>query len=56
VNDRLLGPVVPDFNPPPFPSDLHLAGRFARLDPLQLSDADGVWQVFRSAPWVFDYL
>ena len=56
MNDRLLGPVVPDFNPPPFPSDLHLAGRFARLDPLQLSDADGVWQVFRSAPWVFDYL
>ncbi len=54
--DRPLGPEVPGWTPAADPSDLHLTGAFADLRPMTPEDAAPLWEAFRGADWVWDYL
>lgn len=54
---RPLGPAVENWIPAHRPSDTILSGRWATVRPLNASaDVDGLWAVFKDAPWVWDYL
>ncbi|MEO1331092.1 MAG: GNAT family protein [Pseudomonadota bacterium] len=45
-SDLSLGAPVPDWTPPTRPSRSALAGRFARLEPLSLAQADGLFEAY----------
>lgn len=54
--DERLGTPVPGFVPPPDPGRLELAGRYARLEPLDARHGPALWRAFRGAPEVWDYM
>jgi RimJ/RimL family protein N-acetyltransferase len=57
TEDRLRGPVVPDWCVPPLPAETVLEGQYARLEPLQ-ADAHAalMFRAFEGHDWVWDYM
>jgi len=54
---RPLGPIVENWTPAQRPSDLQLAGAWAALRTIDVTrDGANLWEAFRDAPWVWDYL
>jgi RimJ/RimL family protein N-acetyltransferase len=57
LDNRPLGPLLPDWLPPGAPRDLHLTGDWAELTPLDADqDAPGLFAAFAGHDWVWDYL
>lgn len=48
--------MLTDWTPPPLPARAALAGRYARLEPLDLSHAEGLFAAFSEDPSMWDYM
>ncbi|MDP7186708.1 MAG: GNAT family protein [Paracoccaceae bacterium] len=56
MSGRPTGPAVADWSKPPRPADIHLPGRFCRIEPLGLSHAPALFEAIKGQDWVFDYM
>lgn len=56
MSDRPLGPLVPDWTPPPLPENTDLQGRHCRVVKLSRDHAGDLYESFEGNDWVFDYL
>lgn len=56
MTDRPLGPIVENWTPPARPEPPTLAGRYARIEPLTLDHAAGLWEVYKGHDWIWDYI
>lgn len=56
MTDRPIGPLVPDWTPPPAPDNIDLQGQYARVVKLAPEHAADLFTSFQGNDWVFDYL
>lgn len=57
MTDRPVGPLVPNWTPPPAPTQMVLQGRYCRLEPLVAEDhAALLFNAFVEQDHLFDYL
>ncbi len=55
-SDRPLGPLLPNWTPPPRPARADLPGRYARLEPLTPDHAPDFFAAAEGHDWIWDYM
>ncbi|SPF81175.1 GNAT family N-acetyltransferase [Pseudoprimorskyibacter insulae] len=57
TTDRPLGPLVPNWTPPPRPEPMVLKGRYCHLEPLRAdAHAAMLFNAFNGHDWLWDYM
>ncbi len=55
-SDRPLGPLLPNWTPPPRPARRDILGRYARLEPLTPDHAPDFFAAAKGHDWIWDYM